>query len=258
MVWDSSQLSFHSMRALIDRVFRASRRAYLSHSSFSSKTLTSRLQQPLCVQIQKPFSNSLLQTRTYISEMRKSAFEGNILRILRNEIQYESEYAPPKEPVTTFNSFTVEDRPGEQWIRLRSKYGEEDIKIEVTMFDGSVPAPKTGDGDKDGDVQLHISLIVDISKGENCGVLEFVCSAWPDCLDIQKVFMLRRNGVPASPYMGPDFKDLDDELQTSLQEFMEARGVNDELAEFLHEYMMNKDKTEFIRWMGKVKSFVEK
>lgn len=38
-----------------------------------------------------------LQTRNYISEMRKSAFEGNILRILRTEIQYQSEYAPPKQ-----------------------------------------------------------------------------------------------------------------------------------------------------------------
>lgn len=54
------------------------------------------------------------------------------------------------------------------------------------------------------------------------------------------------------------YRELDDELQDSLYEFLEARGINDELAAFLHEYMKNKDKTEFIRWMGTVKTFIEK
>ncbi|XP_010245555.1 PREDICTED: uncharacterized protein At2g39795, mitochondrial-like [Nelumbo nucifera] len=244
------------------RLIQMARRAYLSSSLPSSpKTLISRLQQsPL--QIEKPFHNSLnqvFQTRNYITEMRKSAFEGNILRILRTEIQYESEYAPSKEPVTEFNSFTVEDRPGEQWVRLRRKCGDkEEIKIEVTMFDGSIPVPKSGDDAQGEDMKLHISLIVDVSKVEGCDVLEFICSAWPDCLEIQKVFLLKRDGMPAAPYTGPGFKDLSDDLQDSLQEFLEARGVTDELAVFLHEYMMNKDKTEFIRWMGTVKSFIEK
>lgn len=192
--------------------------------------------------------------------MRKSAFEGNLLRILRTEIQYESEYAPPKPPVTEFDSFIVEDRPGEQWISLRGKYGgKEEIKIEVTMFDGAIPVAKSGDGGKEDDMKLHISMIVDISKGENCdNVLEFICSAWPDSLEIQKVFLLKRNRLASKPFTAPNFKDLDDELQEALQEFLEARRINDDLAVFLHEYMMNKDKTELIRWFGNVKSFVEK
>ena len=53
-------------------------------------------------------------------------------------------------------------------------------------------------------------------------------------------------------------RGLDDELQESLYEFLEARGIDDDLAAFLHEYMKNKDKTEFIRWMGTVKTFIEK
>ena len=53
------------------------------------------------------------------------------------------------------------------------------------------------------------------------------------------------------------FRDLDDELQESLYEFLETRGIDDDLAIFVHEYMKNKDKTEFIRWMGTVRSFIE-
>ncbi|KAG6669566.1 hypothetical protein CIPAW_01G253200 [Carya illinoinensis] len=51
-------------------------------------------------------------------------------------------------------------------------------------------------------------------------------------------------------------RELDDELQDALYEFLEARVINDELAAFFHEYVENKDKTEFIRWMGTMKSFL--
>lgn len=53
-------------------------------------------------------------------------------------------------------------------------------------------------------------------------------------------------------------RELDDELQDSLYSFLEERGITDELAVFLHEYMRNKDKTEFIGFMGNLKSCIEK
>ncbi|KAF2301476.1 hypothetical protein GH714_025116 [Hevea brasiliensis] len=189
--------------------------------------------------------------------MRKSAFQDNILRLLRNEIQYELERGPPKEPVTKFNSFTIDDRPGEQWITLKRKFARnEEIKVEATMFDGSVPSPVSGDITKDN-VQLHITLIVNISKG-NGNVLEIMCSAWPDSIEITKLFTRTSEKMPAQAYVGPDFKELDDELQDSLYEFLDARGINDEMSAFLHEYMKNKDRTEYIKWMGIVKSYIEK
>jgi len=53
-------------------------------------------------------------------------------------------------------------------------------------------------------------------------------------------------------------RELDDALQDSLYDFLEVRGVNDELAVFLHEYMKHKAKTEFVGWMERVKSFIER
>ncbi|KAF7151814.1 hypothetical protein RHSIM_Rhsim02G0207300 [Rhododendron simsii] len=155
-----------------------------------------------------------------------------------------------------FNTFVVEDRPGEQWITLRGKFGEnETIKIEATMFDGSVVVPKSGDDSTAEDVRLHISLLVDISKGEECD-LEFVCSSWPDHIEIQKVYIFRRDGSLKWPYMGPNFWDLDKKLQSALLDFLKARGVNNDLSVFLHEFMTNKDRTELIRWLAKTMSFV--
>lgn len=50
---------------------------------------------------------------------------------------------------------------------------------------------------------------------------------------------------------------MEDELQDSLYRFLEERGISDDLGEFLHRYMKNKDKAEYIRWMETVKSYIE-
>ncbi|KAF3450955.1 hypothetical protein FNV43_RR07044 [Rhamnella rubrinervis] len=215
------------------RIIRPLRKALLfpsSSSSSPSKVLALQLQQPLLqFAEEKPLSFFKLSphsTRTYISEMRKSAFDGNILRLLRNEIQYEIEGFPPHQPVTAFDSFTVDERPGEQWISLKRKYGEnEDIKVEVTMFDGAIPG------------QTPVAV-----------VLEIICFTLPWLsISPRKVVMSWRSCA----------RELDDQLQDSLYEFLEARGISDELAVFLHEYMRNKDKAEFIGWLGTLKSFIE-
>nr|XP_010942138.1 uncharacterized protein At2g39795, mitochondrial [Elaeis guineensis] len=126
------------------------------------------------------------------------------------------------------------------------------------MFDGAAPSKRSAMADED-DARLHISLLVEVSKGEASDyVLQFVCSAWPDSIDVEKVFPLHRGPAAPRPYMGPDFKELDEELGSAVREFLEERGVNDDLAEFLHGYMANKDKTELLRWLRNVESYVKK
>lgn len=53
------------------------------------------------------------------------------------------------------------------------------------------------------------------------------------------------------------YREMEDELQDSLYRFLEERGISDDLAVFLHQYMKNKDKAEYIRWMETVKFYVE-
>ncbi|KAH0660630.1 hypothetical protein KY285_029241 [Solanum tuberosum] len=130
-----------------------------------------------------------------------------------------------KLPVTKFNTFMVEDRPGEQWVTLRRKFGEDEhIKIEATMIDGAITVPKANDENLAEDVRLHLSVLVDIWKGEGSEFLEFVCSSWPNSLEIQKVYLLRSDSSRALPYMGPNVKDLNSGFRDGLNEFLKARG----------------------------------
>ena len=90
---------------------------------------------------------------------------------------------------------------------MRGKFGDsEDIKIEATMFDGCTHTPKLEDDSVGDDLHLHISLLVDISRGDGSEVLEFVCSAWPNFLQVQNVYLLWRDRMLARPYLGPDIR----------------------------------------------------
>lgn len=98
----------------------------------------------------------------------------------------------------------MDSRPGKQYLQLRKKHNEkEDIKVDATMFDGFISGESGSD-----DVKHHISLVVDIIKGEGDNVLQFICSAWPSTMGIEKVFQYQQQKpVPiTNPFMGPDFK----------------------------------------------------
>ncbi|MED6208587.1 hypothetical protein PIB30_046651 [Stylosanthes scabra] len=158
---------------------------------------------------------------------------------------------------TRFNSFAVEERSGEQVVVMRGRFDDrEDIKVEATMFDGCEHVPV--EDSSVTNVRLHLSLVVDVSKGDSGNDLEFICSAWPDCLDVEKVYILRYKQMPARPYLGPNFRSLNPKVQEKFRKYLDARGINHELSVFLHYYMMNKDRIELLRWMDSLKSFVEK
>lgn len=74
------------------------------------------------------------------------------------------------------------------------------------MFDQAIPAPKSGVSSTGEDLLLHITAIVNITKVDGSEVLEIMCSAWPDSLEIDRLFISRGEKMPAQPYAGPEFK----------------------------------------------------
>ncbi|KAL8139364.1 hypothetical protein V2J09_005385 [Rumex salicifolius] len=243
-------------------LIRSLRRTALSpHSRALAQLLQPSSNEISASQVNAHFQIPQIQNRSYVSDMRRKAFNENILRLLRNEIQYEFDRSPPQQPPTEVNGFTVNERPGEQWVSLEKRFGDkEEIKVEVTMFDGSVPVPKYEDG-KSGqlgdEVILHITLIVSIFKDDNDKVLVFMCSAWPEEVEINKIYIRSRGQMANNPYMGPPFQEMDDQMQNSLYDFLETRGIDDALSAFLHKYVPKKDKSEYVRWLNNTVSFMK-
>ncbi|XP_074312720.1 uncharacterized protein At2g39795, mitochondrial-like [Silene latifolia] len=203
---------------------------------------------------------------TNASVMRKSAFENKLFRLLRNEVQLILDESPLDKPPSDFEGFKVTERPGDKWITLTKIFGEsEEINIAVSMFDGSVPIPTEGDkpgesAEEEEEEHLHLTMMISIFKEGYNRVLGFVCSAWPDNLDIQRLFVREKSEMqlPNNPYTGPIVQAMDNELQDSLYDFLGERGIDDNLCVFVHRYIHYKHKAEYIRWMESTKKVLEK
>ncbi|KAL8265800.1 hypothetical protein R6Q59_003144 [Mikania micrantha] len=237
-------------------IIQTSRRPFL----FLAKTLIPHLHQRFALQTHKITSklppNFVMNAFSTSTLRLKSPLESNLLRMLTNEIEIESQYATPHRPEKNFNAFLVEDRPGEQIVTLMGRSTlDENIKIEATMFDGVSPNMDEGN---EPNGQLHISVLVDILKSDGGDMLEFVCSAWPERLEIQKIYVIGLGETLARPYIGPDFRVLDKKIQSAMYEFLNARGINNDLCLFLHHYVWNKDKIEHIQRLKLLRSYVER
>ena len=57
-------------------------------------------------------------------------------------------------------------------------------------------------------------------------------------------------------YIGPQFAELDENLQSLFARYLEERGVNAGLAAFLPDYEEYKEQKEYIYWLDSMKTFI--
>ncbi len=58
-------------------------------------------------------------------------------------------------------------------------------------------------------------------------------------------------------YTGPQFEQLDEEVQILMQNYLEKRGFDTALATFIPDYIDVKEQREYLSWLGRMKNFVE-
>jgi complement component 1 Q subcomponent-binding protein, mitochondrial len=53
----------------------------------------------------------------------------------------------------------------------------------------------------------------------------------------------------ANIYAGPPFQNLDPELQSMLERYLDERGINEQLAAFVPDYVDHKEQREYVQWL---------
>ncbi|KAK9164789.1 hypothetical protein Syun_005691 [Stephania yunnanensis] len=134
------------------------------------------------------------------------------------------------------------------------------------MYDDEV-ADDDDDNQSDNDDnsdQFTISLTVTVLKGDGPR-LEFSCTATPDQISIDTMIIKDPDTAAAAAslehqilYEGPEFSDLDENLQKAFYTYLEDRGIKSSLTNFLQEYMNDKENREYLTWLKSMKEFVEK
>lgn len=142
---------------------------------------------------------------------------------------------------------------------LKREYGSEEISLSVMRLANIVPG---GGEDEDEDGINQLFLHVDISKPGQEQSLQFMCGLYPDALGIHSVAMRPKaesSGFLVIPnkYNGPTFQDLDEKMRDALHGYIEDRGINEELFQFLQAWLYVKDHRNLMRWFRTIATLVK-
>ncbi|KAJ0962471.1 hypothetical protein J5N97_030299 [Dioscorea zingiberensis] len=213
-----------------------------------------------------PSSHPLARFSSLAEE--KPASDADLVKVIDSEIicAEESDDHDRVEEIPQGFPFEIQDENGMNVITLKRTYQTESIEVSVSMpclVTGEEPENAGGGDNDDEDYekpgQSSLPLTVVITK-EGGPILEFYCTAYPDevVIDSMSVGENEQTGEEALAYEGPDFNDLDENLQKAFHKYLELRGICALNTNFLHEYMINKDSREYLLWLKDLKKFVEK
>ncbi|PKA63963.1 Uncharacterized protein AXF42_Ash004975 [Apostasia shenzhenica] len=216
-----------------------------------------------CYRIRLPFNS----VATFTSVANTSSSDGDLLRVMEEEIKC-AEECDEHDRVADIPEgfpFEIQDKKGMNTITLKRNYHGESIEVLISMpsiVTGEDPENDRRVGDeeeRERPSQSSIPLIVNVTKNEGHG-LEFCCTAYPDELVIDSMSFRenKESDEEMLAYEGPDFSDLDENLQKSFHKYLEMRGISAMTTNFLHEYMINKDSCEYLFWLMNLKKLIEK
>ncbi|KAL6009935.1 hypothetical protein ACLOJK_000366 [Asimina triloba] len=142
-----------------------------------------------------------------------------------------------------------------QWSQdavLRRKYGSgEEIAISALL--GPVVFEE-----EEGTLPRKAFMKICMRKPGSSPILQFDCTIFSQGyngsdFDIQKAYYLPSAGcLRAAYFKGPVFSSLDPELQKAFKEYLVARGITDEITNFLLLHLHKKEQSQYVNWLEKL------
>ncbi|EEB08028.1 Mam33 family protein [Schizosaccharomyces japonicus yFS275] len=195
---------------------------------------------------------------------------------------------------TKTTGFTVKDVPGQAEVVLERSYGPEkiEVKFNVQNFydeEGDMyPDEEEEDleyenesnnldenqdeiiedyEDETSEDIFHTQpCTISITK-PNSGCLYFDANIVEGELDIDNIYFSKDPELLLSSsedaktkrktaYLGPSFKELDEEVQSLFENYLEERGIDYNLIDFVMQMKQPKETKEYVHWLQNIQKFV--
>lgn len=136
-------------------------------------------------------------------------------------------------------------------------------KVDVLPEDSIAPSDRAeGEEIDDGTADTPaypVNLTITITK-PGAKALEIRAIAQDSTIELQNIIFFPKEALldaqntkeaeeARSLYIGPPAEELDAELQQMFYQYLEERGIDEELAAFLPEYMDQKEQREYVKWL---------
>lgn len=143
---------------------------------------------------------------------------------------------------------------------MQRTFGVEDIEISCVYHDQTY-------GDNDGEEGFEpppkvpmkmVQMTIKISVGSDQPFLEIVCCNFGDRSSIEQVLLKDHVvNLKEAPYQGPDISMLTDKIKAGFVQYLEARGVDNELGKFLLSFLPNRAQRSYSHWLMKIEGFAK-
>ena len=234
---------------------------------------------------------------TNTSSSSSSSESARLSAILRAEIKHEAESYEQSETAKGGppDGWTLSEREGDCDVYLSKEFGEdEEILVHFSASDDPMETEYGRDDDNGvgdvideglGDEDIEEEFSVTVSKTGSGKQLEFFCVTDGELIEIQHVqyegFEWNEGGgggeggtgggdddaegegilfdeeFDDNNYPGPHFEDLDKGVQDAFLSYLEERGINAALADYIVEKRIDKEQKEYTSWLEKVADFLK-
>jgi len=200
---------------------------------------------------------------TPAQRVRYFSAAARLVSTLESEIKHEKEsYKAPAliGDFTSSKEWKFEHKGGDVNLKLSKKVGNKFVTVEwqpVSPYDSAMDE-QANEGEE-ADTPIDFSLSVENEAGAG---MTFFCQTQKGenhrfLIGNVKAFVSSEERDSVSAFNGPDFEDLDDKLQESLDEYLADLGVDDRLCDFIDAVAADKEQEEYLRWLQTAKKFVE-
>ncbi|XP_058107794.1 mitochondrial acidic protein mam33-like isoform X1 [Magnolia sinica] len=181
----------------------------------------------------------------------------DLINALQSELKYEQSSNPYQKHLGgSLGDFVLDwDAPQSQDVVLRRKYGMgEEIAVSALL------GPEAFE-EEEGALPRKAFMKVCMRKPGLSSVLQFDCGLFSrgadgSDFDIRNAYYLQSVGLGALDYKGPSFRSLDPELQKAFKEYLVARGITEELTNFLLLHLHKKELLQYVSWLHRLKTMV--
>ncbi|KAE8711010.1 laccase-11 [Hibiscus syriacus] len=193
-----------------------------------------------------------------LRQSRKAVEDLNLLKVLRSEISQElSSNSFQDEQNGSLGDFVLEWNSSQsQDVVLRRK-GESGEEVAVSAL-LSRETYYT-----EGIFPRKVLMKVCVKKPGLSSILQFHCGVFEKGVrrsdfNIHGAYLQSMTIPTSSVYRGPSFSTLDPQLQDELKEYLVARGIGEDLTNFLLLTLHKKEECQYLDWLQKLESFVAK
>lgn len=197
---------------------------------------------------------------TFATNKRAEAGDQFLLQVLQSEIAYEASRQIGWEEAANrrlLGPFVLDwDAPDSQDVVLRRSYEQEEIAITALLDSNSSEENDAGEI-----LPRAVLMKVCITKPGTTSLLHFDCrlQGYGNDAVINLVsYHPSTQSLHPSKYRGPAFWTLDYALQDAFKEFLEVRGINVELGNFLIRHLHDKEQQQYVKWLHSLDSIIKK